>query len=120
MWREHRNSTLNEVYARGAFPSFSIKGSVGLDYKMSVSSYTTGGGLTEVRDVRNVNSDFESPILHLLDVEGIIQILGSGRVDGEDTAVPQIFSYLALSLGNTARYFRSASTMYNSPPGQGR
>jgi hypothetical protein len=49
-----------------------------------------------------VDSDLESPVFRLLDVEGIIQIFSGRRINRENPFSSQIISRLELSFWDTA------------------
>jgi hypothetical protein len=81
--RKHRDSTLNEVHARGTFTSIAVQGGVGLD---------------EVRNVRNVNPDIVCAVLVQLDGKSVVKILGCLGIDAEDTVRAKILANLELPL----------------------
>ena len=73
--REHGNGSLDEIDASGTLASITVEGSIGLD---------------EVRDIGNVNADFERPVFLGFDGESVIEITSVTGVDGEDPFSPKV------------------------------
>mmetsp|Transcript_10776 Transcript_10776/g.30290 ORF Transcript_10776/g.30290 Transcript_10776/m.30290 type:complete len:210 (-) Transcript_10776:658-1287(-) len=59
----------------------------GPDCRLLVQSRAVGH---KVRDIRNVDANFHQPVSQRPDAQGVVEVPGSGRVDGEDAPLPQV------------------------------
>ena len=84
--REHGNGSLDEIDASGTLASITVEGSIGLD---------------EVRDIGNVNADFERPVLLGFDGESVIEITSVTGVDGEDPFSTKVTANINFTVGDS-------------------
>lgn len=84
---------------------------------MSRRGRRSGGGqrrTNEVGNVRDVNSDLEGSVLVSGDREGVVEVLGRLRINGEDPALPEILPDLKLVVGDGLRKEQDRSSVSKS------
>lgn len=74
--REHRDDTVDEVNAVGAFAGFVIQ---------------LGSGFDVVRDVGDVDTDLHVTVGKFAEGDGVVEIAGGIGVDGDDEFAAEIF-----------------------------
>jgi len=92
--RKHRDCTLHEIDARGAFAGIAIESRVGLD---------------EIGDIRNVHADIEAAIFVLRDGQSVINIPGSRGINRENSRITQVLASFILALGDAATLHKPKS-----------
>ena len=83
--RQHRDRAVDEVDARAALQRFLVDGGIRWDV---------------VAHVRDVDAHLVVPVGELLDVNGVVEVLGVHRIDGEGGLVAQVQPPVDLGLRN--------------------